>query len=563
MKKLAVISLCTLVALVCVFARANRAAAQAKTAAQAKKTPLAEKPLPQFDKEKIRAHVKYLSSDELEGRGTGQRGGDMAAHYIAKQFASYGLKPAGDNGSFFQEVPMVGVETLPETTFQFVEASGKTFEAKNLAEFVTSNESQAETADIDAPIVFVGYGIKAPEYDWDDYKTVDLKGKVAMVFVNEPSSDDADFFKGKALTYYGRWTYKYEETARRGAVATLIIHRGDLASYGWEVVRNTWGTERSYLKRDATPKLQAASWIQLDVAKKIVGMVGLDLDKMFERAQRKDFKPLTLPVHLKAHVASQLKPFAAKNVLAMLPGTDAVMGKEAVLYTAHYDHLGIDASLAGDKIYNGAADNATGCGILLELARVWGAMPIAAPRSILFASVTAEEQGLLGSEYLGKHSPVPPGKIMVDLNFDDVPPLGTPEEVEVSGAERTTFYPVVQATARDFHLAIKPDPRPEAGHYYRSDHFSLARVGVPAFSINEGNKYAGHPAEWGEEQAKDFVEHRYHQPSDEYSADMDFSGDAVIARFGFVLGSKAAWVPTLAGWVPGDEFEAARKRSLP
>jgi Zn-dependent M28 family amino/carboxypeptidase len=282
---------------------------------------------------------------------------------------------------------------------------------------------------------------------------------------------------------------------------------------------------------------------------------------MFQRAKMKDFKPLQLPIRLKAHVVSQLKPFVSRNVLAMLQGTDPALGKEAVLYTAHYDHLGIDPSLPGDKIYNGANDNATGCGILLELARAWGAMPIAAPRSILFVSVTAEEQGLLGSEYLGKHSPVPPGKIMVDLNFDDVPPLGTPEEVEVSGAERTTFYPVVQATAQDFRLTIRPDARPEAGHYYRSDHFSLARVGVPSFSINEGMKYAGHPAEWGEEQAKDFTEHRYHQPSDEYSADMDFTGDAVIARFAFVLGSKAAWQPTLAGWVPGDEFEAARKKS--
>jgi Zn-dependent M28 family amino/carboxypeptidase len=346
-------------------------------------------------------------------------------------------------------------------------------------------------------------------------------------------------------------------------VATLIIHREDLASYGWDVVRNTWGAERSYLKRDRTPKLQAASWIQQNVAKRIVGMVGLDLDKMFQRAQSKDFKPLQLPIRLQARVASQLKPFVSKNVLAMLPGTDPGLGKEAVLYTAHYDHLGIDPSLPGDKIYNGASDNATGCGILLELARVWAAMPVAAPRSILFASVSAEEQGLLGSEYLGKHSPIPPGKIIVDLNFDDVPPLGTPEEVEVSGAERTTFYEVVQATARDFHLAIRPDPRPEAGHYYRSDQFSLARVGVPAFSINEGTKYVGHPAEWGEEHAKDFVEHRYHQPSDEYRPEMDFTGDAVIARFGFVLGTRAAWLPALAGWVSGDEFEPARKQSLP
>jgi len=554
MKKYAVICFSALLASGCLFKLTIRAAAQGKTAASS-----ALHPEIGINPENIRAHVKFLSSDLLEGRGTGQRGGDLAAEYIATQFALYGLRPAGDNGTYFQDVPMVGVKTLPETIFKFNEASGKSFEAKNLTDFVTNNESQAETADLDAPIVFVGYGIKAPEYDWDDYKTADLHGKVALLFVNEPSSDDPEFFKGKALTYYGRWTYKYEETARRGAVATLIIHRTDLASYGWEVVRNSWGTERSYLKRDGSPKLQAASWIQLDVAQKIVGLVGLDLDKMFQRAQMKDFKPLELPIHLKAHVASQLKPFISRNVLAMLPGTDATLGKEAVFYTAHYDHLGIDPNLKGDNIYNGANDNATGCGILLELARVWAGMPVPAPRSIFFASITAEEQGLLGSEYLGKHSPVPPGKIMLDLNFDDVPPLGMPEEVEVSGAERTTFYPVVKATAHDFRLAIRPDPRPEAGHYYRSDHFSLARVGVPSFSINEGIKFAGHPAEWGEEQAKDFTEHHYHQPSDEYRPEMDFTGDAITAKFGFMLGLRAAVFPELIGWMPGDEFEQARK----
>lgn len=549
MKKYALAFLLATFACVCVLKMTEHANAQAKKLAAP----------PVIDKEKIRDHVKYLSSDELEGRGTGQRGGDFAADYIAKQFASYGLKPAGDNGTFFQNVPMVGVGTLPETSFSFSEPGGKSFEAKNLTDFVTNNESQAETADIDAPIVFVGFGIKAPEYDWDDYKTVDLHGKVALLFVNEPSSDDPDFFKGKAMTYYGRWTYKFEETARRGAVATLIIHRTDLASYGWEVVRNSWGTERSYLKRDDAPKLQAASWIQVEVARKLVGLVGLDLDKMFQRAQIRDSKPLELPVHLKAHVASSLRPFVSRNVLAIRQGADPVLGKEAVLYTAHYDHLGIDPNLPGDKIYNGANDNATGCAILLELARVWAGAPVAPPRSILFASVTAEEQGLLGSEYLGKHSPIPPGKISVDLNFDDVPPLGTPEEVEVSGAERTTFYPVVKATAKDFGLAIRPDPRPEAGHYYRSDHFSLARVGVPSFSINEGIKFVGHPAEWGEAQARDYTEHRYHQPGDEYKPEMDFTGDAVIARFGFVLGFSAAGLPQLAGWVPGDEFEPARK----
>jgi Zn-dependent M28 family amino/carboxypeptidase len=535
-----------------IFAVAHRASGQARTSN-------AQVVTPEIDKEKIRAHVKFLASDLLEGRGTGQRGGDIAAEYIATHFALYGLKPAGDNGTYFQNVPMVAVKTLPETTFRFEEAGGKSFEAKNLDDFVTSNESQTETADIDAPLVFVGYGIKAPEYDWDDYKTVDLKGKVAVVFVNEPSSDDPEFFKGKALTYNGRWTYKYEETARRGAVATLIIHRTDLASYGWDVVRNTWGKERSYLKRDTTPKLQAAAWIQLETARKIFGMVDLDLDKVFERAQTRDFKPLQLPIRLKAHLASQLRPFVSRNVLGLLPGTDAALNQEAVLYTAHYDHLGIDPSLKGDNIYNGAVDNATGCGILLELARVWSGKP--SLRSVLFASVTAEEQGLLGSEYLGKHSPIPAGKIMVDLNFDAVAPLGTPEEVEVTGAERTTFYGVVIATARELHLGIRPDPRPEAGHYYRSDHFSLARVGVPAFSINEGIKYAGHPAEWGEAQLKDYTEHRYHQPSDEYSPDMDFTGDALIAKFGFLLGSRAAVFPEAIGWLAGDEFAAARKAS--
>ncbi len=215
-------------------------------------------PGPDINPENIRAHVKFLASDLLEGRGTGQRGGDIAAEYIATQFSLYGLKPAGDNNSFFQDVPMVGVKTLPETSFKLVPWNSATVELKNLDDFVTNNESQTETADIDAPIVFVGYGIKAPEYNWDDYKNVDLHGKVALLFVNEPISEDPNFFKGKALTYYGRWTYKYEETARRGAIATLIIHRTDLASYGWDVVRNSWGSERSYLKRDSTPKLQAA-----------------------------------------------------------------------------------------------------------------------------------------------------------------------------------------------------------------------------------------------------------------------------------------------------------------
>jgi Zn-dependent M28 family amino/carboxypeptidase len=514
---------------------------------------------PAFSADRIAAHVKFLSSDLLEGRGTGQRGGNIAAEYIATQFAVYGLKPASDNGTYIQSVPMVAAKTLPATSFKLVPKNGDPLELKNLDDYVTNNESQAETADFDAPIVFVGFGIAAPEYNWDDYKGLDLNGKVALLFVNEPASSDPKFFKGKALTYYGRWTYKFEETARRGAVATIVIHRTDLASYGWQVVRNSWGSEREYLKRDETPKVQAASWVQLEVARKIVSMGGYDLDKLFAQAQTREFKPVELPVHLSAHVASELRPFVGQNVVARLLGSDPKRSDEAVLYTAHYDHLGIDASAKGDNIYNGAVDNGTGCGILLEIAQAWSttAPP---PRSILFAAVTGEEQGLLGSEYLGKHPPVPAAGISVDLNYDALAPIGIPEEVEVAGAERTTFYPIVESTAKSFGLAIRPDPRPEAGHYYRSDHFSLAHVGIPSFSIGQGLKFKGHDAAWGEAQAKDYVDHRYHQPSDEFQSDWNFTGLGEMARFGFVLGRTAAASPQLQGWRPGDEFEAARKK---
>ena len=512
------------------------------------------------DGEKIRAHVKFLSSDLLEGRGTGQRGGDLAAEYIATQFELFGLKPAGYQGTYFQDVPMVGVKTLPVTSFELVPASGQAVALRMLDDFVTNNSSQTQIADTDRPIVFVGYGIQAPEYDWDDYKNYDLHGKVALLFVNQPVSDDPKFFKGRALTYYGRWTYKFEETARRGAVATLVIHRTDLASYGWDVVRNSWSNETSYLKRDGTPKLQAASWMQWEVAKKLVGMAGLNLDTLFKEAQSRDFRPVELPVRLKAHVVSELRSFVSRNVLGLLPGNDPRRSDQAVVYSAHYDHLGIDPHLEGHNIYNGAVDNGTGCGILLELARVW-AENKGSPRSILFAAVTGEEQGLLGSQYLGQHSPVPPGKITLALNYDALYPIGEPEEVEVNGAERTTFYPVVQRIARHLGMAIRPDARPNAGHYYRSDHFSFARVGIPAFSIGEGLQYKGHDKAWGEAQSNDYVDHRYHQPSDQYRPEMIFAGLAKMAEFGFALGQQAALAPERQEWQPGDEFEAARKRS--
>ena len=507
--------------------------------------------------ENIETHVRFLSHDLLEGRGTGQRGGDLAAEYIATQFALYGLKPAGDKGTYMQKVPMVGITPGADTRFSLVPSSGKVSDLKPLDEYVAYDQTQQPASGIDAEIVYVGYGIEAPEYKWDDYKGVDVKGKVLLMLVNQPT-DDPKLFHGKALTYYGRWTYKYEQAARKGAVGAILIHKTDMASYPWEVVRNSNSGEKSFLKLDGTPKLKAASWIHLDVARNLASAAGLDLDKMMSDARSRDFKPVPLHVRLSAHMTSKVRPFESNNVIAVLPGSDAKLKDEAILYTAHYDHFGIRPDMQGDNIFNGAMDNATGCAILLELARTFGQAAQKPRRSVFFSSVTAEEQGLLGSEYLGKHPPIPAGKISLDLNFDDVKPLGAPQEVQVAGAERTSFYPVVQAMAAEFRFTIRPDARPEAGHYYRSDHFSLARVGIPAFSINEGMKFKGHDEAWGLAQDADYTKNHYHQPSDEYHPGQDYTSDAAMARFGFALGWEAANQSNQVGWKKGDEFEKAR-----
>src|SRR6202161_484965 len=458
------VAITTLSVLVWAESGASPTPAGAREAVSVKLPGTAFKALETIDPEHIRWHVRYLSHDLLEGRGTGQRGGDIAAEYIATQFAEYGLKPAGENGSYLQKVPLVGITTLPETQFSLVPKHGAAMNLKALDEYVVTDQTQQAQSDVDAEIVYVGYGIEAPEYNWDDYKGVDVRGKVLLMLVNEPPSDDPKFFKGKALTYYGRWTYKYEEAARKGAAGVILIHREDMASYPWEVVRNSNSGEKSSLKLEG-PALKVASWVQLDVAKKLAAASGMDLDKMMADARSREFHPVDLGAKLRAHMVSKVRNFESNNVLAILPGSNRNLKDQAVIFTAHYDHLGIRPEMAGDNIYNGAADNATGCGILLELARALSVAKDRPGRSLLFAAVTAEEQGLLGSEYLGKHPPIPAGKITLDLNYDDVQPIGSPEEVEVSGAERTPFYPWVQVTAKEFRLAICPDTHPKAGHF--------------------------------------------------------------------------------------------------
>jgi Zn-dependent M28 family amino/carboxypeptidase len=430
-------------------------------------------------------------------------------------------------------------------------------------DYTVSNPTLTPSVDVNAPIVFVGYGIVAPEFGWNDYAGVDVKGKVVLCIVGDPPSDDPKFFAGKALTYYGRWTYKFEEAARHGAIGALIIHRTDLASYGWDVVKNSSTSERTYLRDNKDPQLAAASWIQLEVARTLFHAANLDIETEMTAAGKRGFKAVQLPVSLEAHIESTVRSFQSPNVVAILPGANVAEHKpdQAVMYTAHYDHLGFVPGKAGDNIYNGAADNGTGCGMLLEMARAWSTLGIKPPHSIIFASVAAEEQGLLGSEYLGQHPPVPPSQIALDINYDMILPIGIPQQVNLNGAQRTTFNSVVEATAKRFDLAIVPDSRPEAGSYYRSDHFSLSRVGIPAFSVDQGELFEGHDQAWGEAKDKAFVEHDYHNFSDNYHPEWDFNGNAKLVRFGMELGWEAISAPKSIQWLPGDEFEAARKAS--
>jgi len=531
-----------------------------------------------IDAERIRAHVKFLADDLLEGRGPGVRGGELAAKYIATQFALVGLKPGGDNGTYFQQIDFFGMTVKREaTTFSLVPGRGGAMPLRFGADYVVNNPRHTPVVDIDVPIVFVGFGVTAPEFKWDDYAGIDVKGKVVLIVVGDPPSDDPKFFGGKALTYYGRWTYKYEEAARRGAIGALIIHRTDLASYPWSVVENSGSGEKTFLATDTNPQVAAAAWIHHDISDKLFAAAGLgNTDAEIDAAGKRGFKAVELPVKVKAHIESVVRPYQSPNVIGILPRAmpcDGVKSSipckgpppgrdQAVMYSAHYDHLGFVPGMSGDNIYNGAADNATGCGILMELARAWSSMPTPPLHSVIFAAVTAEEQGLLGSEYLGQHPPIPAGQIALDLNYDDIQPFGEPMQTKVDGAERTSFYPIVAATAARFGMAIVPDEHPEAGHYYRSDHFSMARAGVPAFSIGSGTLYKGHDAAWGLAKEDDYVAHRYHNFSDNYTPDMDFTSNAKLARFGLELGWEALSAPGLITWRAGDEFESARVKSL-
>ncbi|HWQ56518.1 MAG TPA: M28 family peptidase [Bryobacteraceae bacterium] len=515
----------------------------------------------QISAERIRAHTKFLASDYMEGRGVGARGGDLATEYLATAFAVAGALPAGENGTYFQRVPLVGVETQPGVQLSAV-SKGKTVPFRWAEDFVGLNHKQQASGRLTAEAVFVGHGISAPEFQWDDYKGTDVRGKVVVLFTNEPPSEKADFFGGRALTYYGRWTYKYEEALRRGAAGAIIIHTTPTAGYGWDVVRNSWGHENPFVKLAPNEAALAfAGWVTREAGEKLLGLSGRNVESLLKAAESRDFKPIPLNVRINAVIPSKVRQIDTRNVAAVVPGSDPELKKEAVVFTAHWDHLGIGTPVDGDAIYNGAVDNATGCAMLIEMARAWAELPQKPRRSALFLAVTAEEGGLRGSEFYANHPIFPAGKTAAAFNFDAIHPYGRTKDVVLTGAERTTLWPVVEAAANRMGLVIKPDPRPEQGSYYRSDHFSMATVGIPAFTVEAGSDVLGKPPGFADQLFREFNARHYHQPSDEFHDDWDFSGLEQMARFGILIALDTANQDALPTWRAGDEFLPARQKS--
>jgi Zn-dependent M28 family amino/carboxypeptidase len=520
-----------------------------------------------LSKKALAAHDQFLASDLLEGRGPGTRGDEIAQQYIAAQFESYGLLPAGDGGTYYQNVPLLGIATDRDKTSLSFAKNGTTIAGplKLGEQIVGQNQTQTESDTLDSDLVFVGHGVVAPEYQWDDYKGLDTRGKTLVMLVDDPPANDKepDLFKGKTRTYYGRWTYKYEIGAAKNAAGVILIHTTPAAGYGWNVVSNSWGGENSFMKnKPGAPALHFAGWMTEQVARDLFKAAGQDLDALTSQAASRDFKPVSLGVKLTGTITSKLRSFNTTNVVAKLTGSDATLRDQAILYSAHHDHLGIGpADKTGDTIYNGALDNASGCAILLEMARVWSRMP-APKRSVYFAAVAAEEQGLIGSAYLAQNPPLPSGHIALGMNYDMIQELGRVRDVNMNGIERTTFYPTAQRITKALGLTIIPDPEPEQGHYYRSDHFSFGKVGIPAFSIDAGQDIVGKPAGFGAKVSAEFRANHYHQPSDQFDPNWDWSEAEQMAELGIWMGWDAANAAEMPNWKPGDEFRAARDRSL-
>lgn len=501
------------------------------------------------------AHLRFLAHDLLEGRGPATRGGRLAAEYIAAQYQALGLEPAGPDGSYFQPVALVGM--TPRPTFVWGQ-EGATRTLRYLEDFVAWAERPEGNVAADGDVVFVGHGIAAPEWNWDDYKGEVLRGKVLLMLVNDPGLQDSTIFQGRILTYYGRWTYKLEEAARRGAVGAVLIHTTESATYPWEVVRNSWSNEQFTLDRPRDPSLAFAAWVTHAQARAALRRAGLDLDSLVRAAGRRDFRPRATGLHAAVQVTSRLRRVTSENVVGRLPGSDPRLGEQVVLFTAHWDHLGIGPKVEGDSIYNGAEDNASGvAGMLGAAAALVHELP-RPRRSIVFVATTAEEKGLLGSEAYVRDPLVPLARTAAVVNLDVLNVRGRTRDISALGADRSTLGPVFRAAARAEALVVTTEPDVR-GSFFRSDHFPFARAGVPALSLESGLEFVGRPPDWGRVQDSVWNANRYHQPSDEYTPAFDLAGMAQQVRVAARVAREVANAPDLPRWLPGSEFQRPRE----
>ena len=521
-----------------------------------------------FDADKLRQRVIRLSADDFEGRGPGTDGGRRAAQYIADEMKAAGVKP-GNGRNYFQNVPMIGVKADPNTQLRVSGPAGdQTFKFGD--EFVATTSAQTASVSVDSDVVFVGYGIDAPLYNWNDYSgpAEDYRGKVLLILVNDPPATESEpnLFGGRALTYYGRWTYKYEEAARRGAAGVILVHTTESAGYGWNVVRTSNGSWRYEIARagsDKTPFLKMKSWMTYDAAKTMLGPTSLD--DLVAAAKKRGFKPVKTGLRVKVDLTSEFKRFESPNVVGVVKGSDKKLKKEYVVYTAHWDHLGIgEPDATGDKIYNGAYDNASGVAAVLGIAEVLGKMPAAErpKRSSYFLFPTAEEQGLLGAEYFAGHPLVSLSKISGNVNIDGVNFFGKVSDFSALGNERSSIDSIVAEVAAERKLTLEGDMRPEQGFFFRSDHFPFAKVGVPSISLRHGDNFvtplAGEPLAF----FREYTAKYYHQASDEYHDWWDVAAMVQNAELGLAIGVKLANTGSMPRYKDTDEFSGADKKRI-
>ncbi len=507
--------------------------------------------------------VKILSSDDFEGRFPASPGEEKTIAFLKEEFEKAGLKP-GNRDSYFQDVPLVEITATPQTKLVII-GRDKPLEFEFKDDFVGLTLRVQEKVNVeDSDMIFVGYGIVAPEYEWNDYEGIDAKGKTVVMLVNDPgfATQDPGLFTGRTMTYYGRWTYKYEEAARQGAECAVIIHETEPAAYGWDVVRNGWtGPNFNLVSEDGNASRCAVeTWITLETAKTIFEAAGKNYDELKKTAAERGFKGVPLGLKASLTLENSIRNAISRNVIGMLPGSERA--DEYIIYTAHWDHFGRDPNLEGDQIFNGALDNATGTSALIELAEAFQQLGSPPLRSILFLAVTAEEQGLLGSEYYATHPIYPLTKTAAVINMDALNIYGRMKDIRIIGYGQSELDDYVKAYAEEVGRIVLPDPTPEKGSFYRSDHFPFAKQGVPALSAGSGVQHVEKGEEWGLAQREKYIRERYHKPSDEFDDTWDLSGLQEELHMYFMIGYRLSMETTFPNWKEGSEFKLRRDTAM-